>query len=393
MHLYVHVPFCARRCSYCDFSIAVRRSIPEDAFVAAVTAEWAQRGSSAEWTGEEGGGEARIVTVYFGGGTPSKLSPPAIGRLIDRFRADRGLVPDAEITLEANPEDVTPEHARGWRAAGITRVSLGVQSFDPAVLAWMHRTHRAEQVVSAVAAVRDAGIANLSLDLIYGLPSHLARDWMRDVERALACEPQHLSLYALTVEPATPLGRWVQRERVRMAEDERTADEYLDAMERLQRAGYAPYEVSNAARPGFASRHNRACWRRAPYLGLGPSAHSAAGTRRCWNIAAWEAYRRAIAAGQSALAGEETLTGTQVALEALYLGLRTEDGMPAEWVPPSGEVVRWRREGWVQDRNDRVVLTPAGWFRLDALVARLAGEIPAELGLQARELPNRPARS
>ena len=168
MHLYFHVPFCARRCSYCDFSIAVRRAVPTDAYVEAIAREWDLWRSHSAW-----GNSPQVDTIYFGGGTPSRLAPEAIARIISMVRGSRAVAPDAELTLEANPDDVTAEAAARWVEAGINRVSLGAQSFDPAVLDWMHRTHRAEQVGPAVAALRTAGIADISLDLIFALPALL----------------------------------------------------------------------------------------------------------------------------------------------------------------------------------------------------------------------------
>jgi oxygen-independent coproporphyrinogen-3 oxidase len=364
MHLYVHVPFCARRCSYCDFAIAVRREVPSAAFTAAILAEWSR------WL-EDGrlpGGQA-LATVYVGGGTPSRLHPSELSRLMEGLVSARPLLAGAEVTLEANPEDVTARSAAGWMRAGVNRVSLGVQSFEPAVLAWMHRTHTADQVAPAVATLREAGITNLSLDLIYGLPAHLARDWRRDLDAALALEPAHLSLYALTVEPSTPLSRWINRGDTLAAGDELQASEFLLAHERLTRGGYSHYEVSNYALPGWEAVHNRAYWSRRPYLGLGPSAHSALGGRRWWNIREWEAWRQAVAAGGSPMADEEQLDPGKVALEDLYLGLRTREGVPLAAVP-SPIRAAWLGQGWARERGGRLQLLPEGWLRLDALVGQ-----------------------
>lgn len=366
MHLYVHVPFCARRCSYCDFAIAVRREVPSEAFAAQLLGEWEGWRESDRFDPA-----APLATIYFGGGTPSRLNPGAIARIIARVAAGRPLLPGAEVTLEANPEDVTPASARAWAAAGVNRVSLGVQSFDPAVLAWMHRTHTESDVPRAVAALRDAGIANLSLDLIYALPEALHRDWDRDLERALALEPEHLSLYGLTVERQTPLGHWVERGAAVPSPDERYAREFLLADARLGAAGFEHYEVSNYARPGRRAVHNSAYWRRAPYLGLGPSAHSASGSLRWWNRREWTDWSRALEAGESAVAGEERLDPSAVALEDLYLGLRTSDGLAVEFF--QGEQARqWVAADWATIRSGRIVLTAEGWLRLDALVAQAA---------------------
>ena len=363
MHLYVHVPFCARRCSYCDFAIAVRRAVPTDAYVEAVSREWRDWQSHPAWDDSPA-----IDTVYFGGGTPSRLDPSGIARLLDRIRSDRSVASGAEVTLEANPDDVTPESAAAWVRAGVNRVSLGTQSFDPAALAWMHRTHTADQVPRAAATLRAAGIANLSLDLIFALPSALARDWRRDLDAALALAPEHLSLYGLTVEPHTPLGRWTVRGDAVPAPDDAYASEFLDFAGRLRAEGWDHYEVSNAARPGFRSRHNSAYWARAPFIGIGPSAHSGFADRRRWNIREWEAYRMAWAEGRPVVAGEEELGADALALEEVYLGLRTREGLPAGRLEPA-VVTRWEAEGWAETAGGRLRLTPEGWLRLDALVA------------------------
>ncbi|HEU5049053.1 MAG TPA: radical SAM family heme chaperone HemW [Gemmatimonadales bacterium] len=366
VHLYIHVPFCARRCSYCDFAIAVRRVVPSERFVAAIAGEWALRRSH-----PFGDATSRVETIYFGGGTPSRLAPEVIGELVELIRSDRETAPDAEITLEANPDDVTPEASSAWAAAGVNRVSLGVQSFDPDVLAWMHRTHHAEQVAPAMESLRGAGISNLSLDLIFALPPELGRDWARDLDAALALDPSHLSLYGLTVEPRTPLGRWTDRGEVSPTAEGAYAEEFLHTTHTLAAAGWDHYEVSNAARPGFRSRHNSAYWRRATFIGLGPSAHSGAGSERHWNIREWEAYARAVEAGRSPIEGSEQLSADAIRMEDLYLGLRTREGAHARWIPASTREA-WIREGWAREVGDRLELTPEGWLRLDALVARVA---------------------
>jgi len=364
VHLYIHVPFCARRCSYCDFAIAVRRVVPSDAFAAAVLAEWRTWQAHSAWVESPA-----LDTIYLGGGTPSRLAPGAIATILDQVGADRAVAPGAEVTLEANPDDVSPAAARAWHRAGVNRVSLGVQSFEPRVLAWMHRTHTAEQVPLAVSVLRDAGIDNLSLDLIFALPRELERDWSADLDRGLALAPDHLSLYGLTVEPHTPLGRWTARAETRPLDDESYAAEFLTLVARIEAAGFDHYEVSNAARPGRRARHNSAYWRRAPFIGLGPSAHSGFGATRQWNVRDWAAYERSAAEGRSLVAGHEVLEPGALLLEERYLGLRTSDGLPPGALPDA-ILAAWRTQGWATV-TDRVRLTPEGWLRLDALVAAL----------------------
>lgn len=357
------MPFCARRCSYCDFSIAVRSVVPADDYVGAVAAELAMRYASA--------GRWELDTLYLGGGTPSKLGAQGVADLLDAVRVRGQLVPGAEVTLEANPEDVTAESASAWRDAGINRLSLGAQAFDDAVLRWMHRTHDAGAIRRAVDAARRAGIADVSLDLIFALPDSLGRDWDRDLAQALALQPEHLSLYGLTVEPSTPVARWRARGQMREAPEERYEREFLVAHETLAAAGFAHYEVSNYARPGHEARHNSAYWLGVPYAAAGPSAHAFDGDRRRWNVAAYAAWMAEVNAGLDPKDGEELLSDGAKALEAVYLGLRTARGLPL-MAGEAGRLQSWQDAGWAEiDTRSVLRLTPFGWLRLDALTEYL----------------------
>ena len=365
-HVYVHVPFCARRCAYCDFAIAVRAHVPVGEYVDALERELTVRLGTAP----PPDARPRIDTLYFGGGTPSRLGGAGVARATETLSRWFAWDDAAEVTLEVNPDDVTPDAARAWRAAGVTRASIGSQTFDPAALAWMRRGHSAEQVERAVADLRASGIDELSLDLIFALPDAVTRDWPADLGRALALAPTHLSLYGLTVEPGTPLGRWTARGDVREADEERYADEFTAAHALLTAAGYEHYEVSNFARPGRRARHNSAYWRGVPYLGLGPSAHGFDGRRRRWNASAYAEWARTVAAGQDPIAGDEAIDGDAAAAEMVYLGLRTRDGL----VLAPGEAERagrWVDAGWGELDGDRLRLTAAGWLRLDSLAADL----------------------
>jgi oxygen-independent coproporphyrinogen-3 oxidase len=288
---------------------------------------------------------------------------------MDGLARHRDVAADPEVTLEANPDDVTPAAAAAWRAAGVNRLSLGAQSFDPAVLDWMRRTHSVDQIGRAVAVVRAAGIHDVSLDLIFGLPAALRRDWQRDLDAAFQLAPDHLSLYGLTVEDHTPLGHWAARGEVAPVDDERYAAEFLMADGALVAEGYDHYEVSNAARPGRRARHNSGYWRRAPFVGLGPSAHSGFGRERRWNVRDWSAYDRLLHAGATVVAGSEQLSDEAVRLEETYLGLRTSEGLPRNHLP-SDVTDTWIQAGWARtDAGERIRLTAEGWLRLDALVA------------------------
>lgn len=367
-HVYVHVPFCARRCSYCDFAIAVRKTVPVEAFVAGIGRELALRFGE----GAEAGRERDIETLYLGGGTPSRIGPDGVRRLVDTIRTAWVIAPGAEVTIEANPEDVSEESAHAWREAGINRVSLGVQSFDDRVLSWMHRTHDAAQVALAAAALGSAGFGDWSLDLIFALPPEVQRTWADDLRRAIDLGPSHISCYGLTVEPHTPLVRWRERGIVHDADEDRYEAEFLLTDEALGAAGFEHYEVSNYAKPGRRARHNSSYWQRVPYAGLGPSAHSFDGETRRWNEREYVAWQQAVDIGSDPVGGAEVLTPEDRSLEIAYLGLRTVDGLAVSG-PDLERVAVWERHGWAALRDSVVTLTPTGWLRLDALVADLTG--------------------
>src|SRR4051812_29124015 len=316
-HLYVHVPFCARRCVYCDFAIAVRRDVPVDEFLNSVERELTLRFTDL--------GSWNLETLYFGGGTPSRLGADGMSRLVDIIRKRATLLPDAEVTIEANPDDIDQASARAWRNAGINRVSLGVQTFDDAALKWMHRVHDSAAIPAAMDALRGAGFDDISLDLIFSLPESIQRDWRNDLDRAIAFNPTHVSLYGLTIEADAPLGKQVARGDLAEAPEERYEDDFLLADALLSQAGFEHYEVSNFARPGHRARHNFSYWRGVQYGGLGPGAHEFDGDSRRWNVGAYVDWVRRLEKGTDPLEGQETLTGENRVAEAVYLGLRTSD--------------------------------------------------------------------
>jgi len=366
-HLYVHVPFCGRRCTYCDFAIAVRRVVPARDYIDAITAELVTRSAVVP--------AGPLSTIYLGGGTPSKLGVEGVGALLRAIRSapQLSIGPDVEITLEANPEDVTGPAAAAWAAAGVSRISMGVQSFNPAVLAWMHRGHVASDVVEAVANLRAAGITDISVDLIFGAPASLGRDWNEDLSRAQELGTQHLSVYGLTIEPHTPLGRWSARGQTVEATEDTFAEEFLAAHDLLSRSGFEHYEVSNYALPGHRSSHNGAYWRRVPYLGLGPSAHSFDGSERRSNEREYEAWRERAAAGSDPVATTELLTGANRLAEDVYLGLRTDGGLELS-ATELVVVTPWIQQGWGRLTGSRIVLSAEGWLRLDSIAAALTAE-------------------
>ena len=318
--LYIHIPFCRTKCPYCDFySVTQTEKLP--LFMTSIIREMElYRGLYAPFD-----------TIYLGGGTPSLLNSDRIKTILDALRETFSFAPDTEITCEANPGDLTPEAATGLRAAGINRITIGVQSFDDHVLAFLGRRHRASEATSAIKNAREAGFANVGLDLIYGVPGQEIGRWLETLGEALSFAPEHLSCYQLTLEPSTPLGRRVRRGELTFPPDNLLHDFFIHTSETLEGAGYIHYEVSNFARgKDRMSRHNRKYWNHTPYLGLGPSAHSFAKGRRWWNHRSLDRYIDMVNAGLPPIGGTEILSGEQILLEAFYLGMRTREGIDLE---------------------------------------------------------------
>jgi oxygen-independent coproporphyrinogen-3 oxidase len=298
----------------------------------------------------------------------------ALADLLARyFRWEPGAV---EWTVEANPVSFSRKLAREWRAIGVTRVNLGVQSLVDGALQWLGRLHDRRVALDALdAAVQE--FKSVSADLIFGLPDEVARDWPAEVEAIVASGVRHVSVYGLTVEPRTPLARWIELGRVRPPDQDRYASEYTEMVSRLRSCGYDHYEISNFARPGYECLHNWQYWNGAAYLGIGPSAHSYLPSYRMWNVFRWDAYRGAIHDHSPPLAGWEEVTGRARELERLWLAMRTRGGLSTGdpiWSLPAvaRERDRWVRAGWLESRGGRVVATVQGWLRLDALVADMA---------------------
>jgi oxygen-independent coproporphyrinogen-3 oxidase len=365
--VYVHAPFCTRRCFYCDFAVKVA-SADCDAWLDALRAEVCALEREGAFVLDDA-----LDTLYVGGGTPSLLGAQAMEGLRTVIGEERLGRSELEWTAEANPESLTQEVARGWRSAGVNRISLGVQSFHAPSLRWMGRLHGADGARSAVQIARAEGFANLSVDLIFGLPAHLERDWARDLDEALSLEPEHFSLYGLTAESATPLGRAVSEGRENLPSEDRYEQEYLLAVERLAEAGYEAYEVSNFARPGFVSRHNSVYWSGKPYLGLGNGAHSYRHPVRRWNTRDWDAYQAGTEGPGPPVDDEEELDAGKVRLERLWLGLRTRRGISLRDLPFAARerAARWEKSALAKAEGNVVRLTPKGWLVMDRLTVEM----------------------
>ena len=375
--MYVHVPFCAVRCGYCDFNTYTLTELGPGAststFVDSALAELdvARR--------VLGSGAGPVDTVFVGGGTPTLLPAADLVRCVDGIRERFGLAPDAEVTTEANPDSVTAADLEVLAAGGFTRVSIGMQSVVPHVLATLERTHDPARVATAVAGAKAAGLAT-SVDLIYGTPGESLADWRASLDAAVALEPDHVSAYALVVEEGTKLAAQVRRGEVAMPEGDDEADKYELADRVLAQAGYGWYEVSNWSRDDTGRcRHNEGYWRGDAWWGVGPGAHSHVGGVRWWNVKHPRTYAARLAQGSSPAAGRETLTTEQRHDEEVLLGVRLREGLPVDVLDATGRtmVAGLVADGLVDGRSAvadrRVVLTLRGRLLADTVVRRLLG--------------------
>jgi oxygen-independent coproporphyrinogen III oxidase len=320
--LYLHIPFCRTKCPYCDFiSTTDLNRLPD--FLSGLKREVRLRTIDS----------LSFDSIYFGGGTPSLLEGGAVADLLALMRDHFALLPDTEITLEGNPDSLTPARLAAYREAGVNRLSIGVQSFQSRCLRLLERGHTAAQSRAVLQDARAAGFTNIGLDLIYGLPGQSKAEWQRDLEAAVVADPEHLSCYLLTFEPGTRFGLRRRRGALTPLSDEVQADMVLQTRRFLYAHGYAAYEISNFARrtppggPDLCSRHNRKYWNHTPYLGLGPAAHSFLPPVRSWNEKGLHRYLNRLAAGQLPLAASERLTPQQLRTEAVYLALRRTSGL------------------------------------------------------------------
>ncbi len=389
--LYVHVPFCRRVCPYCDFfvlPIGRRRAAPSggradalpygkhtgiEPFLGALVREIELRAESPE------GARRRLATIHLGGGTPSTLTAEELDRLLTTARARFDVDADAEIAIEANPEDVSAAYAANLTRVGVNRVTLGIQSLDDEALRLLGRKHRREQALASLAAARAGGVANLGVDLIFAVPGQSLASWRETLDQVLAARPEHLSCYELTIEDGTELDRARRRGKLTPYNPDLTHQLFTETHERLTRAGYEHYEVSNYARePHFRSRHNLAYWHHQPYLGVGPSAHSFDGRTRSWNHRDLAAWHDDVEAGRLPIAGSEELSPIELRREEVLLGLRCVDGFPLvaggrRQDPPLPEpaLSDALARGYLVRDGDRIRPTFAGMTLADTLARQL----------------------
>ena len=356
---YLHIPFCSTRCDYCAFATWTDRGHLVERYLA---------GLAREVEVAVADGLPPLTSVFVGGGTPTLVPPEGLVDVLARLP----LAPGAEVTIEANPDTVSAESLRTYRAGGVNRMSFGVQSMREHVLASLGRSHDPDNVRQAVAWTREAGFETFNLDLIMGAAGESVDDWASSLDDVLALDPPHISAYGLTVEPGTPLAA----DPDRYPDDDDQADKYLLTEARLDGAGLHWYEVSNWARPGHECRHNRLYWEAGEYLGFGCAAHSHRGGRRWWNLRTPERYLDAVEAGEPTEgAGEDLDDGTR-RLEALQLALRTREGVPAAALDLTDVAL----EGLVELQGDRAVLTPDGRLLANEVAVRLRVDVDVAVG-------------
>jgi len=367
--LYIHIPFCASRCVYCGFFSTTRLN-QRQAYVEALGREMRLRDCSCN-------GKMRIETVYLGGGTPSQLSAEQLRQIFLYINNVYDVSPRAEITIECNPDDITVPFVATLSQLPVNRVSMGAQTFNDERLRFLHRRHRAEQVGEAVKRLRSVGIANISIDLMYGFPGETMLEWNADIDAALALGVEHLSAYALSYEEGTPLYTMLQQGRVEELDEELQRAMYYTLKDRLEVAGYEHYELSNFARPGCRSRHNSSYWNHTPYIGLGAGAHSFDGRHRQWNVADIGQYVEAI--GEDRVpADSEVIDDVTRYNETVMTALRTIDGIRLDMLSPSErahcltQAKKFLDCGWLCLPDDNTLrLTRDGLFVSDTIMSDL----------------------
>jgi oxygen-independent coproporphyrinogen III oxidase len=314
--VYIHIPFCKKACNYCNFHFSTSTGLQKD-FIDALLKEIDLRQNYLSET---------VSTIYFGGGTPSLLAAEDINKIVKKLGSTFSIDENAEVTLEANPDDITATKLEEWKAIGINRLSIGIQSFFEEDLKWMNRAHNANQAVECIHLAQQAGFHNLTIDLIYGTPTLTDEHWNYNVQKAIELNISHLSCYALTVEPKTALEKMIEQKKIENVDTEKQATHFEMLMQWMQQAGYEHYEISNFAKPGFKSKHNSSYWQAQPYVGLGPSAHSFNGSSRQWNLANNALYIQNLNKGLVPFE-IEVLTTQQQLNEYIMTSLRTMEGL------------------------------------------------------------------
>jgi oxygen-independent coproporphyrinogen III oxidase len=359
--IYLHIPFCRQACHYCNFHFSTSLRYKNE-FVEALLKE-----IDLFYTG----GDKNVETIYFGGGTPSLLTNEDIKKILDKVRSQFTVSPGTEITLEANPDDITEDKLFAWKEAGINRLSIGIQSFFEEDLQWMNRAHNAQQAIDSLQLALKH-FSNITIDLIYGTPQLTNEKWKQNVDKALLLNIPHLSCYALTVEPKTLLDKMIRQQQSPNIDTNKQSEQFLLLMQWLEEAGYEHYEISNFAKPGFRSRHNSSYWQGKNYYGFGPSAHSFDGNTRWWNIANNNTYIQSINNNTIPLEKEE-LTDTQKMNEYIMISLRTIEGMDMNRLPKDviAKSKKFAERGLLTITSNSIILTKEGRLLADGIASDL----------------------
>jgi oxygen-independent coproporphyrinogen-3 oxidase len=369
--IYIHIPFCKQACHYCNFHFSTSMKLKND-FLHALLKEIRLR---PDYTDGD-----PVNTIYFGGGTPSLLSEDELGRIMDAVHDSYEVVKDAEVTFEANPDDIDAVRLSAWKRNGINRLSIGIQSFFKEDLLWMNRAHNEVQAIECIKLAQHAGIRNMSIDLIYGTPTLSDDHWMINLNQAVSMDIPHLSCYALTIEPGTALDIMIKKKKLQTVSTDDQARQFLMMTDFLSSKGYEHYEISNFALPGKRSRHNSSYWSGDKYIGLGPSAHSFDGTSRQWNVVNNALYIKSLADDKVPFE-QEFLTEAQRFNEYVMTSLRTMEGADVDvierrfGVGPAGELIKnsmkFIERGWMTSDNHKLVLTSDGKLFADGIAAEL----------------------
>ena len=371
--IYIHIPFCRQACNYCNFHFSTSLHYKND-FVAALLNE-IQLQAAANYLQDQS-----IATIYFGGGTPSLLTVEELQQIMQALQQHFTVTADAEITLEANPDDVTDEKLLGWKTSGINRLSIGIQSLFEEDLQWMNRAHTAEEAKQVITKARAAGFHSFTVDLIYGTPGLTDEKWLSNINWVLQQNINHLSCYALTVEEKTPLDKLIRQQKKTNVDAEQQSRQFILLMNELQKAGFEHYEISNFAKPGYRSKHNSSYWKGVHYLGLGPSAHSFNGISRQWNVANNQQYIQALQQHTIPFEKEE-LTKEQQLNEYIMTSLRLLEGCDLHYVEQQYGIAAAARlrtdatafviKGSLTITNDHLILTQTGKLFADSIAADL----------------------
>lgn len=371
--IYLHIPFCKQKCSYCDFHFSTTFEAYRSQMVDALCREIDLAKKDPDFEGI-----SSIETIYFGGGTPSILNKNELKQLLDAIHSQFDVNSTAEITLEANPDDISTESVNQWQELGINRLSIGIQSFRESDLRWMNRAHSVEEGLNCIRIAQAAGITNLSVDLIYGLPELTLNEWLDHVNRVIELGIQHVSAYCLTVEEKTSLHHMVSQQKIRPASDDEQHDQFLALVDTMERYGYEQYEISNFAKAGFRAVHNSNYWKRIPYIGIGPSAHSFHLQKRRWNVANNRTYMKAIHEEKGWFEIEQ-LDNRATWNELLLTGLRTVEGvrlnelyeLDAFTTEDEQQLASFTEQGWLIQTNERIALTKQGRLMADHIASSL----------------------